>query len=185
MQQSAVNFKNFMGSRAFTVVRGNQPSRTKLPFLRPPNETVPIWSLISKFVGQDLTKISLPVILSEPLSTNQRVCECVNLDEQMIAETAQEPNSLRRLAKTIVHNLIQYNLTKSRTKKPFNPMLGETYELVTEDFRWISEQVSHHPPITAYYQEGRGYKINGFADTKSSFGFGGGKGLMEVVSFGY
>ena len=59
-------------------------------------------------------------------------------------------------------------------------MLGETYELVTEDFRWISEQVSHHPPITAYYQEGKSYKIWGFNDTKSSFGFGGGKGLMEI-----
>lgn len=31
-------------------------------------------------------------------------------------------------------------------------MLGETYELVTEDFRFIAEQVSHHPPISAYYQ---------------------------------
>jgi hypothetical protein len=28
---------------------------------------------------------------------------------------------------------------KIRTKKPFNPMLGETYELVTEDFRFVSE----------------------------------------------
>jgi hypothetical protein len=37
--------------------------------LRPENEVIGIWSLISKFIGQDLTKISLPVILSEPLST--------------------------------------------------------------------------------------------------------------------
>ena len=64
-------------------------------------------------------------------------------------------------------------------------MLGETYELVTEDFRWISEQVCHHPPITAYYQEGKNYKLHGFIDTKSSFGFGGGKGLMEIYQKGY
>ena len=76
-------------------------------------------------------------------------------------------------------------MVKTRIKKPFNPMLGETYELVTEDFRWISEQVSHHPPITAYYQEGKNYKIHGFNDTKSSFGFGGGKGLMEIYQKGY
>jgi len=43
-------------------------------------------------------------------------------------------------------------------------MLGETYELVTEDYRFISEQVSHHPPISAYYQEGKGYKTWGFSD---------------------
>ncbi|KAG8131643.1 hypothetical protein E2320_009554 [Naja naja] len=43
-----------------------------------------------------------------------------------------------------------------RTGKPFNPLLGETYELIREDlgFRLISEQVSHHPPISAFYSEG-------------------------------
>ena len=34
--------------------------------------------------------------------------------------------------------------------KPFNPLLGETYECVREDrgFRYVSEQVSHHPPVS-------------------------------------
>uniref|UniRef100_A0A7M4ECA4 Oxysterol-binding protein n=1 Tax=Crocodylus porosus TaxID=8502 RepID=A0A7M4ECA4_CROPO len=43
-----------------------------------------------------------------------------------------------------------------RTGKPFNPLLGETYELTREDlgFRLISEQVSHHPPVSAFYSEG-------------------------------
>ena len=40
-----------------------------------------------------------------------------------------------------------------RIKKPFNPILGETYELITTDFKFISEQVSHHPPISAGYAE--------------------------------
>ena len=64
-------------------------------------------------------------------------------------------------------------------------MLGETYELVTEDFRFFSEQVSHHPPISAYHQQGKGYWAIGFSDTKSTFGFGGGKGLMEIYQKGY
>ncbi|KAJ7427859.1 oxysterol binding protein like 7 [Willisornis vidua] len=39
--------------------------------------------------------------------------------------------------------------------KPFNPVLGETYECVRPDrgFRFISEQVSHHPPISACHAE--------------------------------
>ncbi|XP_039720690.1 oxysterol-binding protein-related protein 2 [Pteropus medius] len=43
-----------------------------------------------------------------------------------------------------------------RTGKPFNPLLGETYELVREDlgFRFICEQVSHHPPVSAFHSEG-------------------------------
>lgn len=43
------------------------------------------------------------------------------------------------MAYTIGHFLTQMGITKNKTKKPFNPMLGETYELVTEDFRFISE----------------------------------------------
>ena len=58
-----------MGSAAFVKVKLDNCSRDKLPFLRPENEVIGIWSLISKFIGQDLTKIYLPVILSEPLST--------------------------------------------------------------------------------------------------------------------
>lgn len=36
-----------------------------------------------------------------------------------------------------------------RLGKPFNALLGETYELVTPTYRAISEAVSHHPPVTA------------------------------------
>ncbi|KTG07463.1 hypothetical protein cypCar_00009820 [Cyprinus carpio] len=42
-----------------------------------------------------------------------------------------------------------------RTGKPFNPLLGETFELTRDEegYRMISEQVSHHPPISAFYSE--------------------------------
>jgi oxysterol-binding protein 1 len=139
-----------MGSRAFLKVTGDNPSRKKLPFLRQAGEKVPIWSLMGKFIGQDLTKISLPVILSEPLSTLQKCAESLNIQEHLIAKAAQNPDSLRRMALVLAHQFSAFNLMKLRTKKPFNPMLGETYELVTEDYRFFSEQVSHHPPISAF-----------------------------------
>lgn len=39
--------------------------------------------------------------------------------------------------------------------KPFNPLLGETYEYVdaNKNFRFFAEQVSHHPPIGAAIAE--------------------------------
>ncbi|XP_023338515.1 oxysterol-binding protein 1 [Eurytemora carolleeae] len=49
-----------------------------------------------------------------------------------------------------------------RTLKPFNPLLGETFEFDrTSDLGWryISEQVSHHPPIAAVHCEGRGWTV--------------------------
>mmetsp|Transcript_29606 Transcript_29606/g.28830 ORF Transcript_29606/g.28830 Transcript_29606/m.28830 type:complete len:197 (+) Transcript_29606:1364-1954(+) len=35
--------------------------------------------------------------------------------------------------------------------KPFNALLGETYEYVDDKYEFLSEQVSHHPPCTVYY----------------------------------
>ena len=105
MQQSAQNFSNFNGTRAFVVIKGDNPSRKQIPFLRPEGEVIPLWTLLSKFVGQDLTKISLPVILSEPLSTLQKCAECVNMQESVIQEAAQTQDSLKRLGFTIGHNM--------------------------------------------------------------------------------
>jgi Oxysterol-binding protein len=58
-----------------------------------------------------------------------------------------------------------------RTKKPFNPILGETYELIPEDnsFFFISEQVSHHPPISAGFCENQNFTWYGDSDVKGSF----------------
>ena len=40
--------------------------------------------------------------------------------------------------------------------KPFNPLLGETYELEHSDFRVICEQVCHHPPVSAFHADNTG-----------------------------
>lgn len=45
-------------------------------------------------------------------------------------------------------------------EKPFNPILGETYQGYIAGCPVYGEQISHHPPISALYMIGRGYKIN-------------------------
>ncbi len=48
-------------------------------------------------------------------------------------------------------------------------MLGETYEVITPDFRFMAEQVSHHPPVSAFYLEGPGYQMSGDTVVNSFF----------------
>jgi hypothetical protein len=55
--------------------------------------------------------------------------------------------------------------------KPFNPLLGETYELKTDSYEYIAEQVSHHPPITAVHCQGKHYKY--FTNCKANTNFSG------------
>ena len=51
----------------------------------------------------------------------------------------------------------QYTATAHRNCKPFNPILGETYEFICPQFKYIGEQVSHHPPVSAAHAESDSY----------------------------
>ena len=38
-----------------------------------------------------------------------------------------------------------------KVSKPFNPILGETCEGIIGGIPFYMEQISHHPPISAFY----------------------------------
>lgn len=58
---------------------------------------------------------------------------------------------------------------KDRKLKPFNSLLGETFELVTANYRFFSEQVCHHPPITAYHCESSKFIVTACQPTTARF----------------
>ena len=58
-------------------------------------------------------------------------------------------------------------------KKPFNPLLGETYELIKDDLKIICEQVSHHPPVTCYYVETDDFIWEGYFQVTINFSIKG------------
>ncbi len=56
------------------------------------------------------------------------------------------------------------------TRKPFNPILGETYQAEIGGCPLFMEQLSHHPPISSLLFIGRGYKIYGTLKMEASLG---------------
>lgn len=64
-----------------------------------------MWSLLGKLFGQDLTKVSLPVILSEPLSSLQKTAENINSFESILVKAATEKDPLKRLGYVLGHNM--------------------------------------------------------------------------------
>jgi hypothetical protein len=52
-----------------------------------------------------------------------------------------------------------FSLNYIRMDKPFNPILGETYQGIVDGCPIYGEQISHHPPISSLYMVGRGYRI--------------------------
>lgn len=45
--------------------------RTKLPATRPNTEGLSLWNLLCKNIGKDLSQVSMPVALNEPLNMLQ------------------------------------------------------------------------------------------------------------------
>lgn len=107
---------------------------------------------MKKFVGADLGKVSLPVMLNEPITFLQRVCEPMD-NIELLFKAASESDPVRRMSFVMAFIIASFSSTDERSWKPFNPLLGETYEVQRQSFRVVAEQVSHHPPITAFHAE--------------------------------
>ena len=119
-----------------------------------PSPTVAAPSLISflrKNVGKDLSTIAMPASSNEPLSLLQRASEQLEYSQLLdSAASDTSESSTRRLLyiTAFAISTLSYARVKERAiRKPFNPMLGETFELVREDrgFRFIAEKVCHRP----------------------------------------
>jgi hypothetical protein len=66
----------------------------------------------------------------------------------LLDQANTSPDPIRRLLLVAAFGISAYNSTKSRaSRKPFMPLLGETYELVRKDlgFRFVAEKVVHRP----------------------------------------
>ena len=67
----------------------------------------------------------------------------------------KESNPLKRLGYLACHAAYQHTNIEYFPQKPFNPLLGETYEfIVPGKYTYFAEQISHHPPICAYHIKG-------------------------------
>ena len=83
------------------------------------------------------------VNFSEPMSMTQRLTEELEYSELLDRAAACE-NSLEQICYIAAFSISCYASTAIRTGKPFNPLLGETYELDrSHDMGWTSlaEQV--------------------------------------------
>ncbi|XP_041497730.1 oxysterol-binding protein-related protein 2 isoform X1 [Microtus oregoni] len=134
---------------------GIQKHRTALPAPMFTRSDFSVWSILKKCIGLELSKITMPIAFNEPLSFLQRITEYME-HVYLIHKASHQPQTLERMQSVAAFAVSAVASQWERTGKPFNPLLGETYELIREDlgFRFISEQVSHHPPVSAFYSEG-------------------------------
>ncbi|XP_047198172.1 oxysterol-binding protein 1 isoform X7 [Hippoglossus stenolepis] len=125
--------------------------RTHIP--DKPNYYLNLWSIMKNCIGKELSKIPMPVNFNEPLSMLQRLSEDLEYYE-LLDKGAKCQSSLEQMCYVAAFTVSSYSTTVHRTGKPFNPLLGETFELdrLREcGYRSLCEQVSHHPPAAAHH----------------------------------
>lgn len=144
--------------------------RKKLALDQDDRPKVSLWTVLKSMVGKDMTRMTLPVVFNEPTSLLQRVAEDVEAS-YLLDQAATFKDSTLRLLYVSIFTASCYASTVGRIAKPFNPLLGETFEYARPDknYRFFSEQVSHHPPISATWTESPKWDFYGESAVDTNF----------------
>jgi len=123
------------------------------------NKRVTIMGVVQGFVsqlkiGQDLTRVSLPALFLYPFSMLEVLGQREVSAYDVLCTINTKKTPLERMI-AVVTWLLETLPQELWRKKPYNPLLGETHECWTESKEhgktvFISEQVSHHPPVSAF-----------------------------------
>jgi len=135
-----------------------------------------VWFLMKQVrPGMDLSKVVLPTFILEPRSFLEKLTD-YHYHNDLLSMAVKEESPYERM-KTIVKWFLSGFYKKPKgLKKPYNPIIGETFRCYWENPNgsktfYIAEQVSHHPPISAFYVANRrdGYIISSSILAKSKF----------------
>lgn len=141
-----------------------------------------LWSVFKSFIsqiktGQDLTRISLPAELSYPYS----MLEVMAMRELSLFHVLNPINdATNEFDRFLVVISFFLSMLRQETteKKPWNPIIGETHFGFTHnetegDVQFISEQVSHHPPVSAFHVRNQQQQLEVDANISFAVKFGG------------
>uniref|UniRef100_A0A2A4JUD5 Oxysterol-binding protein n=1 Tax=Heliothis virescens TaxID=7102 RepID=A0A2A4JUD5_HELVI len=142
--------------------------RTSLPVAQFSRGDFSLWSVLKNCVGKELSKITMPVVFNEPLSFLQRMLEYLEY-AHLLRMASEQTDPVARMEYIAAFAVSALASNWERLGKPFNPLLGETYELERPEFRAVCEQVSHHPPVSAFHADSPHFVFHGSVHPKLKF----------------
>lgn len=87
----------------------------------------------------------------------------------ILKKASEETDAVRQLQHVVA--LLAFGTNNiMTTKQPINPILGETLNGWIGDTKVAIEQITHHPPVSAYFFEGPGFICHGTFEAKPSIG---------------
>ncbi|CAD8132130.1 unnamed protein product [Paramecium pentaurelia] len=166
-----IKYNNIKYNRVYSRLSiTNEATRKCLPYKQDPDEKFAFWPFLKECIGKDLTRIPMPLLFHQPLSALQFFAASFEYYDTL-KQAAKAEDPYKRMAYLIVFSLVRCILGIDCQKKFFNPVLGETYEYFTPEYKVISEQVCHHPPITAVHCESEDFILS--ITMEATVGFSG------------
>mmetsp|Transcript_11385 Transcript_11385/g.19976 ORF Transcript_11385/g.19976 Transcript_11385/m.19976 type:complete len:456 (-) Transcript_11385:826-2193(-) len=106
-----------------------------------------------QYIGMDVTSLlSVPVWIMEPFTILQKAAEIMEYTE--LLDTADKCEDKHERFAWLAAYCVSPFGSAERAWKPFNPLLGETFEVEGKNgVHYLAEQVSHHPPVCAAHAE--------------------------------
>ncbi|XP_032270466.1 oxysterol-binding protein-related protein 5 isoform X2 [Phoca vitulina] len=136
-----------------------------------------IWVLLRQLrPGMDLSRVVLPTFVLEPRSFLDKLSDYY-YHADLLSRAALEGDAYSRIKLVLQWYLSGFYKKPKGIKKPYNPILGETFRCcwfhpqTNSHTFYIAEQVSHHPPVSAFHISNRkdGFCISGSITAKSRF----------------
>lgn len=133
------------------------------------------------FKGKSILNISFPVSIFKDES-HLKSCARNFSYAPTFLEKAVSMSPMERVKQAILWHISITNFIISMNK-PFNPILGQTYQCIIDGCLYFAEQISHHPPVTSYIFYGRGYRVYGAIEPKIALGLNCCKGWSSQPNF--
>ncbi|XP_033608747.1 oxysterol-binding protein-related protein 8 isoform X2 [Cryptotermes secundus] len=135
-----------------------------------------IWYLVKQVrPGMDLSKVVLPTFILEPRSFLDKLSDSY-YHADILSKAVLEDDAFTRMKGIVKWYLSGFYKKPKGLKKPYNPILGETFRCYWKHANgsrtfYLAEQVSHHPPVSAFYVTNRqdGFCISASILAKSKF----------------
>ncbi|CAH7688287.1 hypothetical protein PPACK8108_LOCUS23230 [Phakopsora pachyrhizi] len=146
-------------------------------------------SLISQLrIGMDLHKVTLPTFVLEPRSMLERITDFLSHPDLIFGASRHE-DPTERFIQALRYYLAGWHIKPKGVKKPYNPILGEIFRCRydypdgSQGF-YVAEQVSHHPPVSAFYYASPDNQIEIWGDLRPKSKFLGNSAatIMEGTS---
>ena len=121
--------------------------------------------------GQSIMNVSLPVFLFDPRSMHEVFCYELRGAPYYLTKAYYSPDEFERIKWIVVYLVSQLYITTLQLK-PFNPIIGETFQCKVGNLNLYTEHTSNHPNIAHFYgfDDDKLYKIYGYMEVTATTG---------------